>query len=68
MLVFPAPGLRVRDPATRAFVPDDGLEVSETDLIWARLIRDGDVVTGKPAAQSRQVAPVAPAIQKEASE
>jgi hypothetical protein len=63
MLVFPAPGLRVRDPATRAFVPDDGLEVSDTDLLWARLIRDGDVVTQK-AAPARPQAPS----QKDASE
>jgi hypothetical protein len=63
MLVFPAPGLRVRDPATRAFVPDDGLEVSDTDLLWARLIRDGDVVTQK-AAPGRPQAPS----QKDASE
>ena len=36
--------LKVRHPDTKEFVPDDGIEVDETDLRWARLIRDGDLI------------------------
>ena len=48
MLVYPAAGLRVRDPATGRHVPDEGLEVLETDLIWSRLLQDKDVVRERP--------------------
>ena len=49
MLVKPAPGLVMRDPVTRQFVPEGGLEVSPDDLYWARALRDGDVVDATAA-------------------
>lgn len=44
MRVKPAPGMTVRDPRTMAVLPEEGREVSDDDLFWARRIRDGDVV------------------------
>ncbi|WP_157218673.1 DUF2635 domain-containing protein [Flavisphingomonas formosensis] len=44
MRIIAAPDRRVRDPETKALVPDDGQEVSEHDVYWARLLADGDVV------------------------
>jgi hypothetical protein len=48
MYVKPAAGLRVIDPVRKQFMPDDGMEVSEFDLYWARRLRDGDVVLAAP--------------------
>lgn len=44
MHVKPAPGLQVRDPVTKQLVPEEGIEIDPTDLIWSRLVRDGDLV------------------------
>jgi hypothetical protein len=44
MIVKPAPGLKVRDPVKKDFLPEKGRTVSETDLYWNRRLRDGDVV------------------------
>jgi Protein of unknown function (DUF2635) len=44
MKVKPAPGRAVRDPNTHGLLPEDGREVNENDLYWARRLRDGDVV------------------------
>ena len=48
MKVYPAPGLKVRDPETKAHLPLHGLEIDPNDLFWARRLRDGDVVTEPP--------------------
>lgn len=50
MKIRPVPGLLVRDPATMAELPPEGIEVAETDLHWARLLRDGDVVIAPESA------------------
>jgi hypothetical protein len=60
MRVIPAPGLQVRDPATLQRVPDEGIDIDPTDLIWARLLADKDVVPvntktasgGKPSKEA----------------
>lgn len=44
MFIRPAPGLLVRDPVTKALLPEAGAEVSDSDLYWHRRLRDGDVV------------------------
>lgn len=44
MYVKPAPGLVIRDPDLRDFLPQEGREVPDTDY-WNRRLRDGDVVT-----------------------
>jgi hypothetical protein len=47
MFVKPAPGLKVRDPATHVLLPDEGREVPDnTD--WARMLAQGDVVLADP--------------------
>lgn len=59
MLIKPAPGIKVRDPASRLIVPEAGIEVAEHDTYWIRRLADGDVVEVKPAAPSKAPAPKA---------
>lgn len=49
MLIKPAPGIKVRDPASRLLIPETGLEVAEHNTYWLRRLADGDVVEAKPA-------------------
>lgn len=44
MFVKPAPGTLVRDPATKSFVPEEGMTVDPNNLDWARMVADGSVV------------------------
>ena len=44
MLVKPAPGRAIRDPGTMQLVPDTGQEIDPTNLFWARVLGDKDVV------------------------
>lgn len=63
MLIKAATGALVRDPVTKLPLPNEGgdedpVEVSDTDLFWARMLRDGDVVpckrTAKPSKKDEQ--------------
>jgi len=42
-----APGLLVRDPFTRKFLPEGGAEIKVIDTYWHRRIMCGDVVEVK---------------------
>lgn len=54
MIVKPAPGLKVRHPVTKQFLPDEGIEVPDGDIFWNRVAADGDVVIAAAApAQAR---------------
>ena len=53
MLIKPAPGIKVRCPASRLLVPELGLEVAEHDTYWLRRLADGDVVEAKPASPTK---------------
>ncbi|WP_269501104.1 DUF2635 domain-containing protein [Burkholderia sp. IMCC1007] len=44
MIVKPAPGLKVRHPVTKQFLPPEGIEVPDGDIFWTRVANDGDVV------------------------
>lgn len=45
MRIIPAPGRLVRDPETRRPVNGtEGLTIDPTNLYWARMLRDRDVV------------------------
>ncbi|MCA8260813.1 DUF2635 domain-containing protein [Burkholderia multivorans] len=44
MIVKPAPGLKVRHPVTKQFLPPEGIEVPDGDIFWTRAAADGDVV------------------------
>ena len=59
MRVFPKPGIRVRDPVKRDFLPETGRNVSDGDPYWERRKQDGDVTTEPPASTSAQKAPKA---------
>lgn len=48
MFVKPREGLMVRHPVTKRHIPEDGIEVSETDAFWVRRLRSGDVVQCQP--------------------
>lgn len=53
-----AAGALVRHPHTRQPLPqiggeEDPVQIDETDIHWARLLRDGDIVPIKPAPKSR---------------
>lgn len=63
MFVKPTPGLKVRDPETRAFLPNEGREVPAS-IYWTRRLRDGDVVKATPVAApgAVQAAPAAKAM------
>lgn len=55
MRLYPAAGLRIRDPITHAVIPATGVEVPDLNGIpssfyWARLLRDKDVATTAPKA------------------
>jgi hypothetical protein len=57
MFVKPAPGLKVRDPDLRDFLPADGRDVPETDY-WRRRVRDEDVIETQPPAPAAVPGPV----------
>ncbi len=44
MRVKPAPGLSVRDPATKKLLPPEGIDVPDDSILWAKMLNDGDVV------------------------
>lgn len=47
----PAPGLTVRDPATKQPLPAEGAEVADTPF-WRRRLRRGEVVKATAPRQS----------------
>ncbi|WP_175867863.1 DUF2635 domain-containing protein [Burkholderia diffusa] len=51
MIVKPAPGLKVRHPVTKQFLPDEGFEVPDGDIFWTRAAADGDVVIVAPVPE-----------------
>lgn len=55
MRVIPAPGRQVRNPETKLLLPADGIDVPDDSILWNRILRDGDVVKGVPAAPSTAV-------------
>jgi len=57
MWVKPAPGRTVRDPISKAKLPDEGREVKDGDLFWVRRLRDGDVTVEQPRAVPRRHEP-----------
>lgn len=52
MFVKPAPGLKIRDPELKDFLPDEGREVAESPY-WSRRIRDNDVTVSSPQPADR---------------
>ncbi len=50
ILVKPKKDRLVRDPVTMRKIPDEGIEVDEFNLYWARRLLAGDVEKAAPAA------------------
>ncbi|MEQ0775898.1 DUF2635 domain-containing protein [Paraburkholderia tropica] len=53
MKVKPAPGLKVRDPETKDYLPAEGREVGDFNRYFIRRLRDGDVVLVNDAAPTQ---------------
>jgi hypothetical protein len=66
MRVYPKAGLKVRGPDGR-LLPDSGLDVKESDLFWARRLRDGDVMETAPTTTNAS-ASASPATRSGSSE
>ncbi len=62
MRVYPFPGLLVRDPVKRDFLPPEGREVDDGDFYWLRRLGCNDATTTKPSTAPE----VAPAVVGEA--
>jgi hypothetical protein len=62
MFVKPAHGRIVRDPVSKLAISVDGHNVNETEMYWARRLRDGDIVEAKLPA----VVPAIPAPARDA--
>ncbi|HWF01554.1 MAG TPA: hypothetical protein VG248_17260 [Caulobacteraceae bacterium] len=61
MRLYPAPGLKVRDPRTRAFIdPAEGIEAGANDFDLIRMRRHGDLVEQPPAPKAPAPAPAPP--------
>ena len=58
MFVKPAPGLVIRDPDLRDYLPTEGREVPDSDY-WQRRVLDKDVVFTKAAPPAAAPEPVA---------
>jgi hypothetical protein len=52
MFIKPNQGIKIRDPFTRTFLPDDGGNVENTPF-WARRLRDGDVTLVQTESDSK---------------
>lgn len=50
MHVYPSPGLLVRDPVMRDFLPPEGREVPDGDFYWLRRISCGDATLALSAS------------------
>ncbi len=57
MIITSVPGRLVRDPATRRPVDDQGLDIDPTDVHWARLLADRDVVEAPKASPATKEKP-----------
>jgi hypothetical protein len=51
IFVRPAPGIAIRDPATRQLLPETGARVADTNY-WRRRLAAGDVVAVVPQSKS----------------
>ncbi|CAB3779395.1 hypothetical protein LMG28688_00828 [Paraburkholderia caffeinitolerans] len=54
MKVKPAPGLKVRDPVLKDYLPIEGREVEDIDFYYTRRLRDGDVILVDDAASATE--------------
>jgi hypothetical protein len=54
IIVKPADGKKVKDPATMQFIPDEGKTVDNISY-WHRRAKDGDVVISLPKKTAKPV-------------
>jgi len=52
MRIYPSPGLLVRDPVKRDFLPEAGREVPDGDIYWSRRLNCNDATLTPPAPVS----------------
>lgn len=58
--------LKLRDPTTKQFLPDEGMEVPDTDLFYRQCLQTGDVVLADPPAEQPALPLGAPSVNHEA--
>lgn len=51
--LYPAPGMRIRDPAKGDYLPAEGRTL-DLDVFWRRRLRDKEVTLTAPVASSEQ--------------
>ncbi|WP_110947417.1 DUF2635 domain-containing protein [Pseudomonas bohemica] len=68
MHIYPTPGLKVRDPVKRDFLPDEGREVPDSDIYWRRRLKVGDATLDPPKAASSVATKVAKTPSNEGSD
>ena len=51
MRIYPSPGLLVRDPVKRDFLPESGREVPDGDIYWSRRLNCNDATLTPPAPE-----------------
>lgn len=54
IFIVPVPGVSVRDPNTKQYIPADGAEV-ERSSYWIRRQLAGEITIGKPAVKKTAV-------------
>jgi hypothetical protein len=57
MWVKPGQGLIVRDPRTKQLIGPQGVEVTEHELDFVRMLADGDVVECDPPVEEPEAPP-----------
>lgn len=57
--IYPAAGLKTRDPVSKRLVPETGLDIDPNNLYWARRIADGSVTTKAPVISTNNSAQTA---------
>lgn len=56
IFVRPKAGLKITDPATKGFLPEEGRAV-EPSIYWERRLNDGDVIAVSPTTVKPTVKP-----------
>jgi hypothetical protein len=68
MHVYPTPGLLVRDPVKRDFLPEEGRAVDDSDFYWLRRLGCNDATLTKPATNQTVAVAEAKAIKSTPSD
>ena len=68
MRIYPSPGLLMRDPVKKDFLPEEGREVPDGDFYWLKRLSCQDATLTKPTAVSSPAIAEVKAIQSTPSD